>query len=264
MKATSPVLVFSDLDGTLLDHASYSWAAATDALTHLRGLGAGVVLATSKTAAEVAPLREAIGFADWPAIVENGGGLLWPEDPPDQTGPVYQRLRARLHSLPAGFVGFGDMSVSEICDRTGLPEEEAKRAKSRRFSEPGIWTGPDGTLDAFVAAAKAAGLAVQRGGRFLSLSFGGTKADRMDDVIARYAPRCTIALGDAPNDIQMLDRADYGVIVANPAAAPLPRLPGEASGRIRRTARPGPMGWSDATFDILDEISMTRETTPHG
>ena len=264
MKATPPVLVFSDLDGTLLDHSTYSWAPATDALSYLRRLGCGVVLATSKTAAEVACLRDEIGFADWPAIVENGGGLLSPQDAPEETGPIYQRLRARLRTLPAGFVGFGDMSLSEICERTGLPEEAARRAKRRRFSEPGIWTGPDDTLDRFLAAAQSAGLVIQRGGRFLSVSFGGTKADRMEELIAKYAPRCTIALGDAPNDVQMLERADYGVIVANPASKTMPPLSGEVAGRIRRTTRSGPSGWSDAVFDILDEISMTRDTKTHG
>ena len=55
-----------DLDGTLLDHESYSFAPARPALAALAEIGAGVVLATSKTAAEVAPLRAALGLAGWP------------------------------------------------------------------------------------------------------------------------------------------------------------------------------------------------------
>ena len=76
MTRALPLLVFSDLDGTLLDHESYSFAPARAALAALAEIGAGVVLATSKTAAEVAPLRAALGLAGWPAIVENGAGLL--------------------------------------------------------------------------------------------------------------------------------------------------------------------------------------------
>lgn len=264
MKARPPVLVFSDLDGTLLDHASYAWAPAAQALDLLRGMGCGVVLATSKTAAEVVQLREDIGFSDWPSIVENGGGLLLPGDPPDETDPTYQLLRARLNDLPTGFVGFADMSVSEICARTGLPEEGARHAKMRRFSEPGVWTGSEAEFDAFSRAAKSLGLFIQQGGRFLSLSFGGTKADRMDELIEMYAPDLTIALGDAPNDVRMLERADYGVIVANPAATPIARLPGEGAGRIRQSIHTGPKGWSESVLEILDETRMLRDTSTYG
>ncbi|MEL7012716.1 MAG: HAD hydrolase family protein [Pseudomonadota bacterium] len=264
MQARPPVLVFSDLDGTLLDHSTYSWTPASTALSHLRQLGCGLVLATSKTAAEVAPLRDEIGFSDWPSIVENGGGLLLAGEVPNSHAPIYQELRERLADLPSGFVGFGDMSVAEICERTGLSQTAAQNAKLRRFSEPGLWLGPQADLDAFMIAARATGLTVQRGGRFLSLSFGGTKADRMRELTDAVSPNFTIALGDAPNDIGMLESADYGVIVANSAANPLPRQQGEESGRIRRTAREGPLGWADAVFEILEETSMTRDVSEHG
>jgi len=206
MKACPPVLVFSDLDGTLLDHASYSWAPATAALDRLRALECGVILATSKTAAEVSQLRYDIGFSNWPSIVENGGGLLLPGGMPAESGSRYDVLRERLGNLPKGFVGFGDMSASEVSKRTGLSEQDAALAKARCFSEPGIWTRSDEALGHFIAAAEAEGLVVQRGGRFLSVSFGGTKADRMDELISRCSPGVTIALGDAPNDVQMLER----------------------------------------------------------
>ena len=46
-----------DLDGTLLDHHSYSWAAAEPALARVRALQIPLVLVTSKTAAELEVLR---------------------------------------------------------------------------------------------------------------------------------------------------------------------------------------------------------------
>jgi len=70
------ILVFSDLDGTLLGHNNYDWSPARPTLARLQDMGAGVVLATSKTAAEVHALREEIGFGGWPSIVENGGGVV--------------------------------------------------------------------------------------------------------------------------------------------------------------------------------------------
>lgn len=257
-----PLLVFSDLDGTLLDHESYSFDPARPALAALDAIGAGVILATSKTAAEVAPLRAALGLSDWPAIVENGAGVL--ADAVDTETSAYRDIRARLATLPPGFRGFGDMTTEEVAAITGLPMEDAAHARTRAFSEPGIWTGPEAALAPFLAAAEQAGLHHRRGGRFLTFSLGGTKADRMQALIARFAPRLTLALGDAPNDTEMLTAADRGVIVANPHGAPLPALPGEAEGRITRTTRPGPHGWNAAVLALIDQISPNAKGPLNG
>lgn len=267
---TCPValLVFSDLDGTLLDHETYDWTPAAPALARLRAVGAGLVLASSKTAAEMAPLRAAMGFADWPAIVENGCGLLGPEMGTEMAvnadEGTYRQLRAALRTLPPGFRGFGDMHPDEITRHTGLDPDAAFRARARQFSEPGLWTGPADALPAFERAAVQAGLVVQRGGRFLTLSFGGTKADRMEQLVAQFAPGRTLALGDAPNDIDMLCCADYAIIVANSASPELPRLPGEQAGRISRTSAEGPRGWCAAVTALLDLFHPEERAAPDG
>lgn len=257
-----PLLVFSDLDGTLLDHESYSFEAARPALGALKALGAGVILATSKTAAEVAPLRDELGLSDWPAIVENGAGL--PDTTADTDAWAYHDIRDRIATLPPGFLGFGDMTDAEVAGITGLPLVSAARARDRAFSEPGVWTGPDAALAAFLAAANRAGLHHRRGGRFLTFSLGGTKADRMQALIDRYRPALTLALGDAPNDTEMLLAADRGVIVSNPQGPPLPQMPGEAEGRITRTTLPGPEGWNAAVLSLLDDMSLNAKGPAHG
>lgn len=254
-----PLIVFTDLDGTLLDHDSYSHAAAVPALAALRKQGIPVVLASSKTAAEIAPLRAELGFADVPAIVENGAGLLAPGDGA-LSGGRYDDLRAALDSLPpdlrAPYQGFGDWGPQGIAQHTGLPPEDAARAGQRLFSEPGIWTGDEPTKQAFLEALAARGVAAREGGRFLTLSFGGTKAGQMDAVLARYGTPFSVALGDAPNDVEMLERADLGIVVANPHRAPLPHLQGEAEGRIRRTTAPGPKGWNAALQQVMVERTL--------
>jgi mannosyl-3-phosphoglycerate phosphatase len=88
----------------------------------------------------------------------------------------------------------------------------------------------------------------------LTLSFGRTKADAMTQVIHALKPDLTLALGDAPNDVEMLEQADLGVIVANPHHASLPLLAGERDGRIIRTRDPGPVGWNIAVNEILDRL----------
>ena len=74
----SRLLVFSDLDATLLDHSTYSFAAAGPALLELKERGIPLILCTSKTRAETEVHRRALGNTH-PFIIENGGAVYVPE-----------------------------------------------------------------------------------------------------------------------------------------------------------------------------------------
>lgn len=268
MSAHCNLMVFTDLDGTLIDHTTYDWAAAIPALKALRDASAGLVLASSKTAAEVGSLRKQIGAETWPAIVENGAGIL-PAGMSDIPGPrEYAALRAALDSIPADlrthFCGFGDVSAAQVARMTGLAHGDAVLAQRRSFSEPGHWSGTSSQKDAFLAALTEQGVIAQQGGRFLTLSFGRNKVDQMRAIIDTYKPLHTIALGDAPNDIAMLENADTGIIVANPAHPPLPPLKNENTGHIIRTKQAGPAGWNLAVLDAIDRLGLQKRTSTHG
>lgn len=266
MTTSIPLVVFTDLDGTLLDHVTYDWEPARPALAELARIGAPVVLSSSKTAAEIAQLQDRLGLKGHLAICENGCGLIGAGSGA-ATGD-HAALRRELDRLPPalrqGFRGFTDMPIDEVMDLTGLSRDDAARAKARDFSEPGLWLGDDAGRRAFLEALHARSLSARQGGRFLTLSLGGSKADRMAEVIAHYRPARTIALGDAPNDIEMLEAADIGVIVVNPHHSPLPRLQGEDTGRIIRTDRPGPVGWNRAVLALLDRLGLQKERQGHG
>lgn len=260
MSRQLPLLVFSDLDGTLLCHDTYSWDAARPALTALAGIGAGVVLASSKTAAEIAPIREAMGLQDWPALVENGAGVLAAGKPARSEATEYSNIRAVLRKIDSDlrstFRGFGDMTVAQVVEVTGLSKPDAALAKTRSFTEPGLWSGTETGKEAFLNALSQYRVFAREGGRFLTLSFGQTKADRMADIIAALEPRHTMALGDAPNDVEMLQAADFGVIVGNPHRAPLPSLTNEQTGQIIRTTLPGPEGWNAAVLELIARLDL--------
>ncbi|SDL29654.1 HAD-IIB family hydrolase [Aliiruegeria lutimaris] len=257
---TPPLIVFTDLDGTLLDHESYSFDPARTALERLRALEIPLILASSKTAAEIVEIQRAIGCQAFPAIVENGAGLLDPATGGASSDGRYIELLAAINevspSIRSQFEGFHDLGPKGIVQATGLTPEAARLAAKRQFSEPGLFYGGPEDLDAFLRALGKLGVKARRGGRFLTLSFGGTKADRMDEIASGFGNPPRLALGDAPNDVEMLEAADHGVIIANPHGADLPRLPGEAAGLIRRTALPGPLGWNSAVLDLLYQMDL--------
>ena len=254
------LIIFSDLDGTLLDHKTYSHAAADPALYRLRQLNVPLILASSKTAAEIIPLREEMGFAHCEAIVENGSGILQGHDGNSETENNYQRIQQALNQLSSRlrhqYQGFSDWSAQQVSERTGLLLTDAANAKQRGFSEPGLWLGNEEERQDFIAAITAMGPTVQQGGRFMTLSFGGNKAERMVEIANRHATGnkkpFIVALGDAGNDVAMLEQADLGVIILNPGHHGIPRLEGEATGQIVRAKSAGPAGWNEVIMSLLN------------
>ena len=125
----------------------------------------------------------------------------------------YEKIRAVLTlppKLKKMFQGFGDMGLEGIIKATGLSEQAAKGAAHRQYSEPGLFTGTEEQKDAFLKALATHNIKATQGGRFLTLSFGATKADQMMTITKHmqkrgFPAKPSLALGDAPNDIAMLE-----------------------------------------------------------
>lgn len=72
-------VVFTDLDGTLLDHHTYSFIPAAPAIERLRRNDVPLILTSSKTMAEILELRTLLSNHH-PLIAENGSLLAIPEN----------------------------------------------------------------------------------------------------------------------------------------------------------------------------------------
>ena len=147
------------------------------------------------------------------------------------------------------------MTRDQIVEVTNLKPLAAKAAARRRYSEPGLWDTSNPAKEEFLTALSEAGISARQGGRFLTLSFGAIKADWMDHLSTRYDAKITFALGDAPNDVEMLDAATAGAIVFNEHAKQIPVLAGERERRIWRTTAPGPVGWNTAVLAFLVRLN---------
>lgn len=270
----SRLLISTDLDGTLLDHNSYSAEAAQPALLKLRQLQIPWVLNTSKTLAELEPLRQQLEH-NHPFVVENGAAIYIPTDSPlapDLSpdpggkyrckifGPSRRRILLALEPLSRRyrFTGFSALSAERLADITGLTSEEARQAMTRQFTEPLIWEDSRGALNDFASELSLLNFQVQRGGRFTHVMGRCDKADAMRWLAEQYSilwgePVTCMALGDGDNDIGMLQKADLPVLVRSPSHAP-PLIPGRTD--VVLTQQPGPAGWNDAVSGALQQLGL--------
>jgi mannosyl-3-phosphoglycerate phosphatase len=274
-------LLFSDLDGTLLDHETYSFDAARPALHRVQDCGIPLILNTSKTLVEVIDINRAL-HNKAPVIIENGGAMAFPLDlelPFELPGheidtehavvrfsPPYAEIRAFIeaqrHQADYRLKGFADLSADEVSHLTGLAVEEAAQARERLCSEPFLWEDSDERLSAFTDAAGDHGLRVTRGGRFHHLMGDTSKAAAMMAMAELFAGTSAgrptlVALGDSENDIEMLQHADVAVVVMRPDGR---HLECEGLHKTYKTVEPGPEGWNAAVEDWLGEFLASQGT----
>ena len=270
------LLVATDLDSCLLDE-TYSLEAAREALHALREAEIPLVLASSKTREEVEPLWRELGLKA-PFIVENGGALLFPEDPhlpwARPSGGLFVLelgvprrelvavLEAIAHETGARLVGFAALGPIGIATATGLSRAAAQLAAAREFDEPFLFEVDDPQLLARVETLAATrGLRVSRGGRFFHLSGPADKGSAFMALLRQETARGrrheTVGLGDAGNDVGLLQVVDRPIIVPRPDGQ-LDAVLLEALPRAERAPRPGPAGWNMAILAVLRGERLTR------
>jgi len=262
-------LIFTDLDGTLLNHDNYSFSAASTALEMIQERKIPLIIATSKTFCEVKKLQLELGISA-PCIVENGAGIFipsscvlangdWHADEEDwikvSHSKSYLESRLFLNSMKKKYAlrGFGDMALEEIVRLTGLEEEQAADARKRDFTEPFI-IEDDRNILSLTQEANALGFDIVQGGRFFHLiTMAQDKSKAMLSVKLLYEEYFkhsfrTIALGDSHNDFTMLIAAEFGVLI--------PKSDGTyASFRapdLIRAPFAGAKGWNTSVLGILD------------
>ena len=266
------LLVFTDLDGTLLDHETYSFESAIPAISALKENNIPIIFCTSKTRSEIEKIRLQLGNTH-PFISENGGALFIPrgyfshrfhftkEDSDYQIielGTTYDTLRKVINEvrtlLPGKIKGFGDLAPQEIADLCGFSLSHATLAKQREYDEPFILKD-EACEEAIREIAGRSNLQINRGGRFYHLIGRNDKGQALlllkDIYRQESADMKIIALGDSLNDLPMLEVADYPVLVQKPGGDYDPSV---TLDNLILAPGSGPAGWNKTVLDLLNKL----------
>ncbi|MFQ5721022.1 MAG: mannosyl-3-phosphoglycerate phosphatase [Candidatus Aminicenantales bacterium] len=249
-------IIFSDLDGTLLDHDTYSFQEARPALELIKQKKIPLIICTSKTRAEIEYYRRLLKNSH-PFISENGGALFIPSGYFDfnftfqkkinnylviELGMPYKTLRRSLQEIKkAGFEikGFGDMSIEEVAEDTGLSLEQAELAKQREYDE--AFRLIEGEEEKLIKFIKEKGLNYTKGGRYFHLMGNNDKGKAvriMTELLKqKYTNLITIGLGDSENDFKMLDEVTIPYLVMR-------KNKSYASDKYQKARGIGPQGWN--------------------
>ena len=266
-------LVFTDLDGTLLDHDSYSFNDAMPTINVLKEHNIPIIINSSKTFEEIIEIRSALNIND-PFIVENGAAIFFELDYFDviPEGAIrYQNFYAielskSLDYWSEIFKGFeannkimlerfSNMSAQRVCDLTGLKLKDAEQAKNRLYSDPIYFDGSQTDLDYLINYMETIGHSVLIGGRFVHVTNGYNKGLALIKMLDIYKENkkldyITLALGDSNNDVAMLEKADISIIICNKNKAPLTI---EKQVNTYTSTLFGPAGWNEMLGLIIQD-----------
>ena len=265
---TRKLVIFTDLDGTLLDRSTYAFEQARPALLFIQQKNIPLVFSSSKTRAEMEFYRRKLENGH-PFISENGGAVFIPKDyfsfqfPYDretdwffvlELGTFYPKIIEVLEWIKeeTGILikGFSDLTGKEISSICRLDLKEAELAKKREYDEPFIIEGSEKEVDLVKKKIQERGLNYLWGGRFHHILGKNDKGKAIEILKELYENQffsiSTAGIGDGLNDLPMLLEVDHPIFLKEKEVlSPIQNLT-----IIDGT---GPEAWNEAILSIINE-----------
>lgn len=228
--AAAPVLIASDIDGTLLVTGQPPSSAVRDAVAAVRYVGHHLVLSTGRSLSGALAAARELGLANGWMIASNGavtarltGGAYVLSQV--QTVDAETVVRLATKNLPDARIAVEIVGVGyHVNQRFPAHELNGDQVRVTRLSD--LWVGPTprvvvSGLDAqeLVPALRAAGLtAIATRPDWVDVTLGGvskaTAVERLRQDLGIPIER-TVAIGDGENDIELLRWAWRGVAMGN-------------------------------------------------
>ena len=265
MKKKLSILIFTNLDGTLLHRDKYTFEKIKNFIKDIISDRIYVIPNTSKTDREILSFNQKLGEA-LPYIAENGSAIkglnLINKDLPKEL--ILSKEKEELinifenevpENLKIKCKWLSKMNKETQLKILGLPEDQLTNALDRKYTVPFIFNGNKSEINELSKILKSKGLTTQEGGRVISLGDKVNKAKAMQIFIRFFKKNNenikTIAVGDNYNDLDMLKISDYPCLVFNDQF----RLDQIFIDNLISTNKPSPEGWADVIKMAMEKIS---------
>ena len=227
---TSKIVIFTDLDGTLLHNETFEFESIRKYIKSLLSKKISIIPNSSKTKAEILnfchELKEELPF-----IAENGAAIykmnLINSDFPEKiilSRDKDEILNVFLKKIPKKFISkckfVLKLKKEQQLKIFGLSEKQLSYASDREFSVPIIFKGNKAEKNNLFKLAYNIGLTMQEGGRVINLSdkvsksFAMKKVSRIFEKTEKQKLKI-IGVGDNFNDLDMLKNSDIACLVFN-------------------------------------------------
>jgi len=259
------ILVFTDLDGTLLHRDTFKFDEIKIYLNKLLSKGIYIIPNTSKTEKEILKFNNELG-SSLPYISENGSAIngldLLNSNLPKEL--ILSREKDSLikifeKSVPVNLQNkckwLSEMDKKKQILIFGLEDYKLKMALDRKYTVPFLFEGNKSERNELSKIVKNKGLALQEGGRVINLSDKVNKAKALQ-VFVRFFKKNnknvkTIAVGDNYNDLDMLKISDFPCLVFNDKFT----LDEIHIKNLITTNKPSPEGWADVIKKALVKVN---------
>ena len=259
-------LIFSDLDGTFLNHDSYSFGTLNEYVRNFK-FDYELIFVSSKTYEEILEIQRMISI-NFPFIAENGACIFFPKGYLKKYQKNEEILKYKQHFLISltnlnsskiskrfsflkkkyMFQFYVELSENKLSKITNLCSNSAKLSKIRNFTNPIFWEDSLEKKKKFKDEIKTidSSYTVLDGGRFVHIS------DKYDKGIAlkkflgikNYLEQNyrTISLGDSENDLPMLELTDFSCIIKSKSKINLKKK----KNIVYRSKMSAPDGWKES------------------
>ena len=230
MNANNKVLIFTDLDGSLLDRDTFKFDKILQYIKDLISKGIFIIPNSSKTKNEIDSFNKELD-EDLPFIVENGAAIYnlnlinasFPEKISlsreiNEILDIFNNKISKKYKSKCKFIK--NLTSDKQLQIFGQSKEKVKLAMKREYSIPLLYDGSKAEKVDLIKSVNNAGLSLHEGGRLINLCDKISKSQAMKHVVKIFKKiskeeLITVGVGDNFNDLDMLKNSDIPCLVFN-------------------------------------------------
>ncbi len=265
MNANHKVLIFTDLDGSLLDRDTFKFDKISKYIKNLISDGTILIPNSSKTKKEIENFNIELD-ENLPFIVENGAAIynlnLIHSSFPEKISlsrEINEIIEIFDNKIPSKYKSkckfIKDLKSDKQSEIFGFQKDKVKLAINREYTIPLIFEGSKIQKTDLFKSVNNVGLSLQEGGRVINLCDKISKSQAMKHVVKIFKKiskekLITIGVGDNFNDLDMLKNSDIPCLVFNDKFT----MEKINIDNCLVSKKPAPEGWEEVVKLALDKI----------